>query len=201
MSALGSMLMAFWLQEMPDMRSVSWWLPTGGTRELLWIVVFALNLLVLVVFLYYVLFRGKGFTIPGALRQRGEGIETQLREAEQAREQSQKRLAEIEARIANLPQELDALRQAGEAEAKAEYDRLVEASRREAEQLIHLGQLEIAAAGRLAEKELNALAAALALDLAAQRLKQRLTPELDRELVRGAIAQIGASTGTSGTVN
>lgn len=196
MSAVASMA-AVWLQAVPDMRGVSWWLPHGAARELAWIAVFALNLLVLVVFLYYVLFRGKGFSIPGALRKRGEGIQTQMQEAEAARQRAEQRLAEIEARIAGLPREIEALKSAGESEARAEYERLVEASRREAEQLIHMGQLEIAAAGRLAEKELNALAAALALDLATQRLKERLTADLDRELVRGAIAQLSANGATN----
>ena len=194
-SALALAAAAVWLQSIPDMRSLSWWLPHGGARELAWLLVFIGNLAVLVGFLYWVLFRGKNFSIPGSLRTRGEGIQQQLREAEAAHQDAQARLAAIEARIAGLPAEVEALRAEGEAEAAAEYRRLVEASRSEAAQLIHLGQQEIAAAGRLAEKELNALAAGLALDLASKRLKERLTGELDRELVRAAAADMATPAG------
>ncbi|HXR98054.1 MAG TPA: ATP synthase F0 subunit B [Terriglobales bacterium] len=193
-------LAAFFLFFQEDIRSVSWWLPHNPvSNELVWVAVLSANLAVLLYILYKLLFRGESWSIPQALRDRGRGIETQLRDAETAHQAAQARLQEIEQRIANLPQELAALQAEAEREAANEFQRISDESRREAERIARIGQQEMAAATKLAQKELKGLAAKLALDLAAQRIRERLTTEMDERVVRDALAGIVPTGG--GKVN
>lgn len=181
---------AFLLQEF-NPQDVSWWLPhSAALRGVLWITVLALNLAVLVYFLHKMLFRGESWSIPGALRERGRGIETQMQQAEASHQQAQARLAEIEARIAALPQELKALEAEARLEAAQEYQRLVDESRLEAERIVSLGKREMEAAAKLAQRELKGLAASLALDLATRRIREKLTPELDQAVVQEALGRL-----------
>lgn len=183
-----SVFFALWLQTTPDLRSMSWWLPSGGARDLVWWGVFSLNLAVLLWLLWKMLYGGKNWSVPKMLRSRGETIQLQMREAEQAQQQAEVRLQQIEARIANLPAEIAALEREAAAEAAREYERVVGESRAEAERILHQGRLEIQAAAKLAQKELKGLAAALAVDLATQRIREQLTPEEDEMVVRSALA-------------
>ncbi|MGH9481171.1 MAG: hypothetical protein ACRD1L_03680 [Terriglobales bacterium] len=185
---IASLTAWLWLQATPDIRDVSWWLPHGAVRGLIWMAVLALNLAVLVWFLYKVLFRGAGWSIPKALRDRGRGIEERIGGAERSHREAEARLAAIEARVAGLPAAVAALQREAEAEAAGEYQRLVEASRQDAERILRQGRQEMEAAAKLAQKELKGLAAALAVDLAAQRIRERLTPEQDEAVVRNALA-------------
>lgn len=172
-------------------QDVSWWLPhSAALRSALWITVLALNLAVLVYFLHKMLFRGEKWSIPGALRERGRGIESQMQQAEASHQQAQARLAEIEARLARLPDELRVLEAEARTEAANEYQRLVEESRRDAERLISLAKNEMEAAAKLAQRELQGLAASLALDLATRRIREKLTPELDQAVVREAAGRL-----------
>lgn len=201
MNALPAMLFAFLQQEF-NPQDVSWWLPhSPALRGLIWTVVLALNLAVLLYFLHKMLFRGKNWSLPGALRERGRSIEQQMRDAETAHQQSLARLAAIEARVAGLPAELAALEAEAKAEAEREAARLLEESRREAERVVSLGKSEIEAAAKLAQRELRGLAASLALDLAARRLRERLTPDLDHAVVRAAVNDLASADLRSGRVN
>lgn len=186
-------LAAAWLmQATGDIRDVSWWLPHGAARDLVWTLVLVANLAVLVWALHKFLFRGADWNLPKALRERGDGIRAQMQAAEAAQQAAEQRLAAIEARIANLPRELEALEREAEAEAAAEYARLVDESRREAERLQRVARQEMEAAAKLAQKELQGMAAALAVDLATRHLQQKLTAEQDAVVVAGALAALGA---------
>ncbi|HUX67840.1 MAG TPA: ATP synthase F0 subunit B [Terriglobales bacterium] len=184
------LLLAAWLQATPDIRNVSWWLPHGPARDTVWTLVLVLNVAVLAWLLHKLLFRGAGWSVPQALRERGEGIRAQMQAAERAQQEAQARLQAIEARIAGLPQELAGLAREAEAEAAGEYRRLVEASERDAERILNLGRQEIEAAAKLAQKELKGLAATLAVELAGQRIRERLTPEQDAAVVEQAVASL-----------
>ncbi|MGH9476115.1 MAG: ATP synthase F0 subunit B [Terriglobales bacterium] len=181
-------LLALWLQRTPDLRSMSWWLPSGPAREIVWWGVFSLNLAVLLWVLWKMLYGGKTWSVPRMLRSRGETIQRQMQEAEQAHRQAEARLAEIGARLANLPAEIAALEREAATEAGHEYERVLEESRREAERILQQGRKEIEAAAKVARKELQGLAAALAVDLATQHIREQLTPEEDEVVVRSALA-------------
>ncbi|MGH9414266.1 MAG: hypothetical protein ACRD0Y_11080 [Terriglobales bacterium] len=189
------LLLAAWLQAMPDMRSMSWWLPQGAAREFVWWAVFSLNLLVLLWILWKMLYGGKKWNIPMMLRARGEAIRHDMEGAEQAHQQAAAKLAAIEARIANLPSEIAALAKEAAAEAAAEYERVIAESQSETQRILALGKQEIEVASSLAQKELKGLAAALAVDLASQHIREQLTPEEDESVVRAALASMSFGSG------
>lgn len=183
-----TLLAAFWQAAMPDMRSMSWWLPQSPAgREILWWGVLTANLLVLLWFVYKAMFRGKEWSLPQMVRGRGVSIREQMEQAAAAQTAAEGRLREIEARLSRLPQEVAAMEAEARAEAEKEHQRLVEEARQEAERIAAVGKREIEAAARLAQKELSGLAAALAVDLAQQRLREQLTPEQDAAVVAQAL--------------
>ncbi|MGH9466280.1 MAG: hypothetical protein ACRD1Y_02890 [Terriglobales bacterium] len=186
---------AAWLQAMPDMRSMSWWLPQGAGKDLVWWTVFSLNLAVLLWLLWKMLYGGKNWSVPKMLRSRGEAIRLQIQQAEAEEQAAAAKLRETEARIAHLPAAIAALEQEAIAEAAHEYERVLAEGRREAERILQLGKQEIEAAAKLAQKELKGLAAALAVDLAGQHIRERLTEEEDAAVVRAVLAGMNLGSG------
>lgn len=175
-----------------QIRGISLWLNKAAhalhaDRNTLWSIVMVLNTLALFFILYWILFRGKEWSLSGAMRERSQGIRESIEEAEQSWQQAQQRLTEVEARIANVDRELAALAASAQIEAENEYKRLVAEARDEANTIAHLGQIEIEAATKQARQELKALAAALVVETAERRLRDSMTPELDQEVVRGSL--------------
>lgn len=178
-----------------QIRGISLWLDKAAhglhtNRNTLWSVVMVLNTLALFVILYWILFRGKEWSLSGAMRERSQTIRKSIEEAEQSWQQAQQRLTEVEARIAHLDEEIAALQAASQTEAENEYQRLVAGARQEAATIAHLGQLEMEAAAKQARQELKALAAALVVETAERRLRESMNPELDQEVVRGSLRSL-----------
>lgn len=175
-----------------QIRGISLWLNKAShglhtDRNILWSIVMVLNTLALFAILYWILFRGKEWSLTGAMRERSQAIRKSIDEAEQSWQQAQQRLAEVEARIANVDRELANLATSAQAEAENEYKRLVAEARQEATTIAHMGQVEIEAAAKQARQELKALAAALVVETAERRLRESMNPELDQEVVRGSL--------------
>jgi F-type H+-transporting ATPase subunit b len=119
--------------------------------------------------------------------------------AAQTREAAVRQLAEMDAKLAALPGEIEALKRRGaedlvterariEQEAEAERRRLLEHTRREIEMRL-----------RLARRELLELAANLAVAVATERIKASITPQDQARLVDRYAAQIAqAGEGSRG---
>ena len=175
-----------------QIRGISLWLNKAShglhaNRNILWSIVMVLNTLALFAILYWILFRGKDWSLSGAMRERSQSIRKSIDEAEQSWQQAEQRLAEVEARIANVDRELAALAASAQAEAENEYKRLVAEARDEASTIAHLGQVEIEATAKQARQELKALAATLVVETAERRLRDSMSPELDQEVVRSSL--------------
>lgn len=124
------------------------------------------------------------------LASRGAQIRKDLVDAAAMRTMANTRLAEIEAKLAGLPAELDALRTRGAAELEAERTRIRLAAETERDRLVEQARREIAAQTRNARAALRAHAAALAVDVAEARLRSTLTPAEQVSLVDGYAAQM-----------
>ncbi|HXE32114.1 MAG TPA: ATP synthase F0 subunit B [Terriglobales bacterium] len=185
-----NLLALLWVQVNPE--SVSWWLPSGTARDIIWTAVAALNLALLLWVVYKLLV---SFKVPHQIRGRSVDIRTRIESAERSHQEAQQRLAALETRIAQLPAEIAAIEAEAEREAAEEYKRVVAESQRESERILHLGKMEIEAVTKLAQKELKSLAASLAVDLATKRIEERLTAEMDEEVVRHALAAMAVSGG------
>jgi F-type H+-transporting ATPase subunit b len=135
------------------------------------------------------------FMLRGALsamfKARKEELITLLAQAEKDKAEGEAQVKELEAKMADLEGELAGILSKAEVDAEAEKQRVLEAARAEATQILAQAQTEIGNQKRLAEQELRALVAELAIEGAAKRLEAKLQgPEAAKALDR-AIQQIG----------
>lgn len=140
---------------------------------------------------------GLFFLLKGALsamfKARKEELETMLAQAARDKAEGEAQMKEMEAKMAGLEGELAGILARAETDAEAEKQRVLEAARAEATQILAQAQAEIGLQKRQAETELRALVAELAIEGAAKRLEAKLQgPEASKALDR-AIQQIGGA--------
>jgi F-type H+-transporting ATPase subunit b len=121
--------------------------------------------------------------LPGMFRNRTAFIQKAMQEARQASEDANRRLAEIEARLSRLDAEIAGMRAAAEKEAVAEEARIKAAAEEDGRKIVESAEQEIAAAAKLARRDLTNFAANLAVSLAAKQIK--VDPATDQALVQG----------------
>jgi F-type H+-transporting ATPase subunit b len=124
------------------------------------------------------------------LATRGAQIRKDLVDAAEMRTTATARLAEIEAKLAALPAELEGLRRRGAEELDAERARIKAAAEIERDRLVDQARREIASQTRTARGQLRAHAASLAIDVAESRLRETLTPAEQSALVDSYAAQM-----------
>jgi F-type H+-transporting ATPase subunit b len=140
---------------------------------------------------------GLFFLLKGALsamfKSRKEELETLLAQAETDKAESEAQLKALESKMAGLEGELAGILSKAETDAESEKQRVLEAARAEATQILAQAQAEIGFQKRQAEQELRALVAELAIEGAGKRLEAKLQgPEGTKALDR-AIQQIGGA--------
>lgn len=128
----------------------------------------------------------------GYLVSRGTQIRQDLVTASEMRAAAAAQLNEIQARMATLPGELEALRRQGAEDVKAEQARIAEAAVHERERLLDQTRREIDMRLRVAKRELTEHAAHLAVQVAEQRIKRTITPEDQVRLVDRYASQLAA---------
>jgi F-type H+-transporting ATPase subunit b len=148
-----------------------------------------LNFLLLLLVLYRFLYR----PLVAALDGRSAAIKQQLAEAEAAREEAKRQLAELEGRLRAAQAEAQATRERVLREAAELRERLTAEARQEAARLVETAQTEIAHATRQARTELRAEVGALAIEVAEHLIRRSLRDEDHQRLVREAVARIGAA--------
>ncbi len=111
-------------------------------------------------------------------------------DAEEARAKADARVSAVEARLANLSAEIEALRRDAQAEAAAETERLRQETAAELAKMEERARQEIASLGKSARLELKRYSAGLAIQLAAQKLQSRISPESQEMLVRNFIRDL-----------
>jgi F-type H+-transporting ATPase subunit b len=146
---------------------------------------FLLLLLVLSRFLYRPLL--------GTLQGRSAAIKQQLAEAQAAREEAQRQLAEFEGRLRAAQADAQAVRERAVREAAELRERLTAEARQEATRLVEAAKAEIAHATRQARAELHAEIGILATEVAEHLIRKSLRGEDHQRLVREAMARIGAA--------
>lgn len=119
--------------------------------------------------------------LPKTLRTRSVRIQAELQQAKAATEDANRRLAEVEARLARLDGEIDAIRAQAERETVMEEQRLRVAMEQEKQSIIDAAAVDIESATKNAESRLRNLTADLVIAHAKRRMS--VTPEADRLLV------------------
>jgi F-type H+-transporting ATPase subunit b len=115
-------------------------------------------------------------------RGRTATIQKSLEEARTASADANRRLAEIESRLKHLGEEISQMNATAESSAVAEDARIKAAAEEDARRIVESAQQDIAAAARVARRELTAHAADLAVTLASQQIK--VDGRTDEALVR-----------------
>lgn len=118
-----------------------------------------------------------------AFRQQQQEILDSMDQASKQAAKVAEQARQVDARIANLNQEIEALKQKSLAEMQNEAKRMEEETTAALRKLEQGVEAEIASATKAASKELAAAAAALAVELAKKKVSERLNPAVQTALV------------------
>ena len=131
--------------------------------------------------------------------ERSRKIQEDIREADEIRQDAERRAAEVDRRLATLETEIAGLRAESEKEAVAETERMRRQTAAEIAKLRVHAEQEITAAGKSARAELKQYAAELAIGLAEKKLVARMTPDTQDALVRGFERDVDSLPPTNGS--
>ncbi|HWZ96322.1 MAG TPA: hypothetical protein VN025_01035 [Candidatus Dormibacteraeota bacterium] len=131
-----------------------------------------------------------GKVLPPKFRANAETISSAITRATSIKAEADKQLADAEARLARLEQEVVELRALAQKEAAADAERIREMAKSDAEKISVAAKAEIEAAERSARVELKALAAKLAVDGAESLLAKQLTPQAQESLVSAFVESL-----------
>lgn len=145
-----------------------------------------LNFVILLLVLHRVLYK----PLVGALEGRSSAIRQQLAEAQQAREDAQRQLADFEARLREAQAEAQQARERAQREAAETRERLTAEARQEAARLVQTAQAQIAQEVRRARAELRAEVGALSVQIAERLIRKSLRDEDHQRLVQDALARL-----------
>ena len=169
-------------KESPSVQALARWF--GLKPKTMYHVLLVLNFLIIAGLIYWVA-RAR---VPEAFRARTRDIQKNLEESRRAGEEANRRLAEIEDRLARLNTEIEALRAAAEADARAEEERIRAQAEADQRKIVEGAEQEIEAAASAARRGLKAFTADLAVALAEKKIK--VDPDTDKALVRNFAGQI-----------
>ena len=128
--------------------------------------------------------------LPPVFRANAETIASAITKATAVKAEADRQLADAEAKLARLEQEIALMRVSAEKEAAADAERIREMAKSEAEKVSLAARAEMEAAERAARMELKALAAKLAVDGAESLLAKQLTAQAQESLVSGFVASL-----------
>ena len=117
--------------------------------------------------------------------QRAIGIRKGMVEADEARADAERRIAAVEARLANLEADIKTLKDSAIAEARSEHQRVSHETAAAIAKIHANAEQEIASAGKAARAELKRYSASLAVGVAAEKVRARMSPATQDALVRG----------------
>jgi len=129
------------------------------------------------------------------LGDRGKQIRADLVKAASMKQAAGEQLAQIDAKMAALPAELESLRKTGAEEVAAEEARIRQAAEAERARLLEQSARDIAWQLKIAERDLKSHAAALAVDIATRRVKATITEADQLRLVDRYVAKIATAEG------
>ena len=149
------------------------------------------------VFNFAVFFFGLFFLLKGALssafKARTRELQEPLGQAERDKAEGLAQIQELEAKMTGLQEELDGIMVKAERDAELEKQRVLEAARQEAGQILAQTRQEIEFQKRLAEQELRALVAELAVQGATDRLKVQVQGRTAEQVLDRSIDQVGGA--------
>jgi F-type H+-transporting ATPase subunit b len=158
---------------------------TGLSKEAVYWIFLLINFAILMAGIVWVVRK----TLPHGFAPRTAEIQKGIADARKASAEASARLSEIESRLVKLDAQIASVRTAAEADFSAEEQRIKAAAEQDAKNVIVAAEQEIAAAGRLAQRELKSFVAGLAVDLAEKKI--HVDEQTDQALVHRFAAQLG----------
>ena len=122
---------------------------------------------------------------------RSSEIRKGIEDARQVSADAEKRAAAMDARLANLGADVEALRKSAREEAALEGDRIRQETQRELAKIHANADRDIASALKAARNELKNYSGQLAIHLAQSKVRQRMTSADQDALVRSFVADLG----------
>ena len=148
------------------------------------------NLLVFIICALY-LHRRFGRPVREALRSRGERIKHDLAKAQEERKEALTKLAEVEARFADLDAEIAAIKEKAKLEGAAERERIRLATEQEVSRIREQAKREVESAAKAARHELQRFAAIESVRLAEEILRNEIGPDDDARLTSNSVRELG----------
>jgi F-type H+-transporting ATPase subunit b len=134
--------------------------------------------------------------VPKAIRSRSANIQKKLDEARLETKTANERLGEVEAKLAKIGDEIEAIRQQTERDMVQDEKRIKQALEDERQRIVQSAEQEIESAGAAAKRELKRFAAELAVDNAAKRIQ--LSYDSDKALVERFGKDLASNHGKGG---
>ena len=155
----------------------------GGAEDIWWRVV---NFVIMAGGVGYLIVKNAGpfFTA------RSKKIREEIVQGEEARQEAERRAAEVDRRLANLEADIAGLRAVSEREAEHEFERMRQRTAAETAKIQAHAEQEIAAAGKTARAELKRYAAELAIGLAERKIRTRMNAETQDGLVASFVHEL-----------
>jgi F-type H+-transporting ATPase subunit b len=116
------------------------------------------------------------------LAARSESIRKDIVDAEKIKTDAMAKVAEVNAKLANLGSEIEAMKEENRREQAREGERLEARNKAELARVRQQAEQEIQSATKAARLELRRYAASLALELAEKKVAARMNPELQKQL-------------------
>jgi F-type H+-transporting ATPase subunit b len=160
-------------------------LPEFLKNQGLWQVI---NFIVFVAIMIYLLRNKIG--IGKIFDERAAAIRKELDKAKIAKEEAEHKLAEVEARLSKLDEEVAQMRVEADREAEREATRISEAAALEAEKIKQMTAREIAGALKEARAELRAFVAENSVALAEAIIKRELKPEDNSKILNKYVDEL-----------
>lgn len=110
-------------------------------------------------------------------------IQKEIQEARKAKEEAEKKLAAMEARIQNLDIELENIRQQAEADAEKEGKRIIEEGKKDAAKTMDTALRQIGGLTSAAKQELKAYAGQLSINLAREKIEKELDSKSEQRII------------------
>jgi F0F1-type ATP synthase membrane subunit b/b' len=120
-------------------------------------------------------------------------ISASIREGTAAKEEADRQLREVDAKIAGLDQEVAELREAARRDSMAEAERLHVSGLAEIEKINQAARAEMGAAERAARQELRVMAASLAVERAGGLVRSRMDKDVRAKLFNSFLGELGRS--------
>ena len=131
--------------------------------------------------------------LPPKFQLNAANIGSAITKAQAAKAEADRKLKEVEQRLAKLEEEVRVIHAEARKDASAEADRIRALAKSDLEKVAIAAKAEIEAAERAARLELKAIAAKLAVDHAELLVAKQMTPQTQDALIAGFVRSLNGS--------